>query len=98
MPRRLIGVDNAVNAGRMWFDPLSIDLYFEVLIQPHEPDKSVPAENSHDRKVAGAFQTFLKIPVRPGGMRCARSIARMTVKVRQKLVAELFQPDKHVVC
>src|ERR1700728_3062661 len=97
LPNSLIEVCEAVNSGGMFFYSFSVDFKVKVLVKPDETDEAVPAEYGHDCDVAGTLQSLLEVLVGAGGLRRARAVARVTVKVGQKLVAELLQLDQQVV-
>src|SRR6266498_71207 len=61
LPTSSIEVLETVNARRMLVHSLPVDFNVNVLVHADEPDEPVPAENGHDRHVAGTLQPFLEI-------------------------------------
>ena len=45
----------------MLFYSLSVEFNVDVLVEPDEPDETVPAKNGHDRYMAGALQPALEV-------------------------------------
>src|ERR1017187_7496985 len=97
LPRNLIEVCETVDARFMFFSSFSVDLDFQVVVQPHEAHKAVAAEDGHECHVPGALQALLKVLVSARRMRGVSALSRVTVKVCQQPVFEPLQLDKQTV-
>src|SRR5262245_29908499 len=75
----------------------SINLEFKVLIHPYKPDKTIAAEDCHQRQMTGALEARLEVFVSAGRLSGFQTRGRMAMKVGQELVAELFEFDEQVM-
>src|ERR1039457_5449423 len=97
LPRSLSEVCETVDAGCMVFHSFPVDFEFQVLVQAHEADEPVAAEDGHHRHVTCALQPFLEPVVDAGGTGSVGAVAGVAVEVGQEFVAELFELDEQVV-
>jgi hypothetical protein len=74
----------------MLFYPVSVNLDFEIMVQPEEPNETVPAENCTDCHMAGLLEPALKVFVGTRGMCRIGPAARMAMEVGKQSVAELL--------
>src|ERR1017187_8168810 len=81
LPRSLSEVCETVDAGCMVFHSFPVDFDLQVLVQPHEADEAVAAEDGHHRHVTGALQPPLKPLVDAGGASGVGTVAGMAVEV-----------------
>jgi hypothetical protein len=74
----------------MLFYSVSVNLDFKIVIQPEEPNETVPAEDCTDRYMASLLESALKVFVGTRGMCRIGPAARMAVEVGEQSVAELL--------
>jgi hypothetical protein len=74
----------------MLFYSVSVNFDFKIVVQPEEPNETIPAENCTYCQMAGLLESALKVFVGTRGMCRIGPAARMAMEVSKQSVAELL--------
>jgi len=81
----------------MIFYSFSINFDFKILVHPNESHIAIAAEDGHHSQMPTTFEPPLEAFIGARGVGGVWASSRVTVKVRQELVAKLLKFDQHVV-